>query len=209
MATIHEYRQQIDHRLSYLEMEATALEDDLTHTHEQVLQKYETLIMSLRNCLVTVKRKFKEYKQLTAQQRNLLLDKIDRIQVLLSHAKAVTEQGIRDKRQQIMTEIRELEQHIDNCCKQKSTELTETMLQAIDKLNAEFAALEIFFCLYSKQAKDNFLSNKTKLVNQLHEFNHKLTEKYNSGSQKSLKIVERELSKGLKSIKSAFLHLKD
>ncbi|CDZ76048.1 hypothetical protein BN59_00312 [Legionella massiliensis] len=208
MATIHEYRQRIDHRLSYLEMEATALEDDLTHTHEQVLQKYETLIMSLRNSLVTVKRKFKEYKQLSTQQRNLLLDKIDRIQVHLTHAQAETEQGIRDKRQQIMTELRELEQHIDSCFKQKSTELTETMLQAIDKLNAEFAALEIFFSLQSKRAMESFLNNREKLVNQLHEFNHNLLEKYNSGARKSLQI-ERELSKGLNTIKSAFLHLKD
>ena len=49
MATIHEFRQQIDHKLDYLEMEATALEEDLNHTHEQIIQKYESLKTSFRN----------------------------------------------------------------------------------------------------------------------------------------------------------------
>lgn len=40
MATIHEYRQQIDRKLDYLEMEANALEADLSQTDHNIDDSY-------------------------------------------------------------------------------------------------------------------------------------------------------------------------
>lgn len=208
MATIHDYRQRAEYKLDCLEMEAAALEDDLTHTHEQVIKKYESLKMSLRDALITVKHKLKDFKQLTSDQRQRLITKIDELQINLALGRADTERKLLDQKQKIMNRLKALEKEIDLCLKHQSTELTEHMLHASDRLNAEFAALEIFFCTQSERARTNFSNNRNKLLSQLHEFNQKLEEKCQAGAQKSQQF-EKELALGLKTIKNAFLHLKD
>ena len=157
---------------------------------------------------MTVKQKLKEYKQLTEEQRKQIMTKIDELQINLSLGKADTEQKIIEQKQKIMSHVKALEQIIDQYLQQKSAELTGHMVHASDKLNAEFAALEIFFSIQGKKAKENFSSNKEKLINQLHQFKHQLTDKSNEGARKSLQF-EQELVKGLKTIKNAFIHLKD
>lgn len=208
MTTIHEYREQINHKLDFLEMEATALEDDLHHTQEQVIQKYEGLKTTLRNELVNVKQKLKDYKELTEEQRKKILSKIDELQINLALGRADTEQKINEQKQKIMTHVKAFEKVIDQYLKEKSTELTQHMLQACYKLDAEFAAMEIFFSVQSKKAKENFQNKRVELVSQLHDFKDKLSEKRDVGMKKSLQF-EKELTDGLKMIKSAFLRLKD
>jgi len=206
MTTIREYRKQIDRKLDFLEMEATALEEDLLYTHEQVIQKYEGLKLSLQNSLATVKQKIKNCKSITDKQRQQVISKIDQVQINLALGKADTEQKIKEQTQKIMTNFKTLEQELDQCLKQKSTEMTEHMLQASDRLEAEFAALEVFFSMQHQKAKESFHNNKEKLIHQLREFNHKLAEINHSNAQKTLQF-EKECSNGLKTIKNAFLHL--
>lgn len=208
MATIHEYREQINHKLDLLELEATALEEDLHHTHEQVIQKYEGLKANLRDALVNVKQKLKDYKELTEEQRKQILSKIDELQINLALGRADTEQKINEQKQKIMTHVKEFEKVVDHCLKEKSTELTQHMLQASYKLDAEFAAMETFFNVQGQKTKDSFLKNKEQLIHKLHEFNNKLAEKSESGRRKSLQF-EKEITQGLKLIKEAFLQLKD
>lgn len=208
MATIHEYRQQIDHKLDYLEMEATALENDLNQTHEQILQKQEALKKAFQHSLVTVKQKLQDYKQLTEEQRKKLIAKIDEVQINLAIGRADTEQKIREQKLKLMTSLKALETKIDEFLAEKSTELTRQMLQASDRLNAEFAALEVFLKVRSQEAKENLQSKKEKLIDQIHNFKHDLAKKRESTEQKSLQF-EQEFTKGLKIIKSAFVHLKE
>ena len=117
MATIHEYRDQIDRKLDFIEMEATALEEDLHHTHEQVIQKYEGLKTILGNALVNVRQKLKNYKELTEEQRQQILAKIDELQINLALGKADTEQKINEQKQKIMANFKALEKEIDQCLK--------------------------------------------------------------------------------------------
>ena len=207
MSTIHEYRECINHRLDCLEMEAIALEEDLHHTHDQIMQKYEGLKFNLRNALITVKQKLSHYKELTEKQRMDLIAQIDELQVQLALGKADTEQKFEDQRHKIMSRVQKFEKELDKCLKQKSTELTGNMLLARDKLDAEFAALEIYFCMQSQKTMEKLHINKEKLLHQLHEFNLKLAKECHSTSKKSIQF-EKELIKGLKTIKNAFLHLK-
>lgn len=206
MATIHEYRQNLDRKLDLLEMEATALEEDLTHTHEQVIRKYDGLKLALRDSLTTVKQKINAYKSISDEQRKQLIAKIDQVQINLALGKADTEQKIKEQTKKIMTNFKSLEKEIDQCLKQKSTEFTEQMLKASDKLEAEFGALEVFFTLQSQKAKESYQNNKDKLIHQLHEFNHKFARQSHSAQQKTLQF-QQEFTQGLDTIKKAFLHL--
>ncbi|QDQ39464.1 hypothetical protein E3226_003150 [Legionella geestiana] len=208
MSTIHEYRQTIDRKLDYLEMEAQALEDDLHHTREQVFQKYEGLKTALRDALVNVKQKVKNYHELTDTKRRELIAKIDEIQVGLAQGRADSEQKIKEQTHHILSCLKSLEKDLDACLKHKSSEFTEHMLKASDKLEAEFAALEVYFSLQCHKAKENFQKNKEKLMEQLHKFNSKFAEIQHFNAEKSAKF-EKEFSKGLKTIKNSFLHLMD
>jgi hypothetical protein len=206
MATIHDYRQRVDRKLDFLEMEAAALEDDLHQTHEQVMLKYEGLKISMREALTTVKQKVKNYKSISDKQRKELIAKIDEVQINLAQGKIDSEKKIKEQTKILMANFKALDKELDQCLKEKSTEFTAHMLKASDRLQAEFAAMEIFFSVHQKKAKEIYHTNKEQLIHKLHEFNHKLGAINHSNIQKSLKF-EKEFTKGLHSIKSAFLHL--
>lgn len=206
MATIREYRENIDRKLDLLEMEAIALEEDLHHTQEQVIRKYDGLKISLQDTLATLKQKVEKFQSLTEAQRKQLISKIKEVQNHLALGKADTELKIKDQTQKILTQFKMLEQEIDQCLKQKSSEFSEQMLKASDKLTAEFAALEVFFSVQQQKASASFQSNKEKIVHQLQDFNRKLMQNKHSKSQKTAQF-EKEFSQGLHKIKNAFLHL--
>lgn len=206
MATIHEYRQKIDHKLDRLELEATALEEELNQTREQAIQKHERLKKSLQAALVKVQEKLKSYKNLTEDQVRQLKTKFEELQVDLALGKADTVQKIKEEKQKTMTHLNELEHKIDQFLKEKSTELTEQMLQASDKLDADFIAMEVSFNMQSQKAKENLRNKKEELLKQIRVFKRKLVEIRESDIQKSSQF-DQEFTQGLKAIKNAFIHL--
>lgn len=208
MSTIHELREKIDYKLDLLKLETAAIEDELNTTHEQAIQKYEALKKSFRETLVTVKQKLKDFKELSDDQRKILAARIDEVQINLAQSKADTEQRIWEQRQKLVSSVKELEKSLDQYLKEKSSELTRQMLLASDRLNAEFVALEVFFALQNKAAKERFQNKKGEFVNKLHDLKVKLASKREVDIKKSTQL-QKELTEGLRMIKSAFQHLKD
>ena len=209
MSKIKQIREAIDNRLDRWDARLDALEAQIEHGEDEVMERVQQGGEKLAAAADRVKETLEDAADLTADETQELRSDLDELRVQLALGKAESRDAFEAQRKKFRHALHATEEKIDSLedkFEDKLAEEVEGFVRLADRLKAEFEAAELQFALLKADQRDTLQQGGAELRHKIAELKATARRQRDKAGDQ-LEVVEETLAAGVDEFRNAFRRL--